>query len=463
MSKTTRATQTLTQLGVAFTLYAYDYDPEADSIGLQAAAALGAEPRRVLKTLMAEVDGKPVCVIVPSDREVSMKKLANAFGGKAAKMMRDAKNGDAKAMSTLLDAYHHGILSGLFQGDVQEMANVIAKAGSKRSLAGDRRFIALYAKITQDINRNRENWGRLTHYLYRRQAQGMSITDAAKHVRAAHFDYEELTPFERNVMKSIAPFYTWTRKNIPFQVKALLGAPGRMATFPKLAIESQNAANPSGQEGIQPDYLRDNLAFQVPGTGGKFINPMIGITDLSRLDPHQLRQTFASMVSPAVSVPYELAANKNLYTGQPISPDKHTRVPINDRYAGLLKLLPGADVGLTQRNGTFGAGANPKLMFMLGQIPALQATLNAGGKIKGKNQSEAARMLAYGTGINLQKVDEAQQEGLATVEERDAFAKWVAGLKDSNPELFKLLKTKRKKSAHQKLLDTALIKAQSGR
>ena len=77
MSKTTRATQTLTQLGVAFTLHSYDYDPDADSIGLQAAEALGAEPHRVLKTLMAEVDGKPVCVIVPSDCEVSMKKLAS--------------------------------------------------------------------------------------------------------------------------------------------------------------------------------------------------------------------------------------------------------------------------------------------------------------------------------------------------------------------------------------------------
>ena len=39
---------------------------------------------------MALVDGKPVCVIVPSDREVSMKKLAAAFGGKSAEMMKPA-------------------------------------------------------------------------------------------------------------------------------------------------------------------------------------------------------------------------------------------------------------------------------------------------------------------------------------------------------------------------------------
>ncbi len=104
MSKTTRATQALKQLGVSFTLHEYDYDPDADSIGLQAAAAIGAEPRRVLKTLMAELDGKPVCVVVPSDHEVSMKKLAQAFGGKSAKMMKPA---DAERLT----GYHVGGIS----------------------------------------------------------------------------------------------------------------------------------------------------------------------------------------------------------------------------------------------------------------------------------------------------------------------------------------------------------------
>src|ERR1700676_5683025 len=104
MSKTTRATLALTRLGVKFALHAYDYDSSADRIGLQAAQALRIEPQRVLKTLMAEVDGKPVCVVVPSDREVSMKKLAAAFRGNAANMMRPA---DAERMT----GYHVGGIS----------------------------------------------------------------------------------------------------------------------------------------------------------------------------------------------------------------------------------------------------------------------------------------------------------------------------------------------------------------
>ena len=90
MSKTTPATLALLKAGIAFELATYAYDPDADRVGLQAAEAMGVEPGRVFKTLMAEVDGKPVCVVVPSDEEVNMKKLAAAFGGKTAQMMKPA-------------------------------------------------------------------------------------------------------------------------------------------------------------------------------------------------------------------------------------------------------------------------------------------------------------------------------------------------------------------------------------
>lgn len=104
MSKTTRATQTLEKAGISFTVHTYDYDPDAARIGMQAAEELGEDPVRVLKTLMAELDGKPVCVVIPSDREVSMKKLAAALGGKSAAMMKPA---DAERLT----GYHVGGIS----------------------------------------------------------------------------------------------------------------------------------------------------------------------------------------------------------------------------------------------------------------------------------------------------------------------------------------------------------------
>src|SRR5918994_4780949 len=101
MSKTTRATLALQQAGVSFTVHSYEYDPNAERIGLQAAEAMGAEPSSVLKTLMVLVDNKPACVILPSDQEVNLKKLATALGGKAAQMMKPA---DAERIT----GYHVG-------------------------------------------------------------------------------------------------------------------------------------------------------------------------------------------------------------------------------------------------------------------------------------------------------------------------------------------------------------------
>jgi Cys-tRNA(Pro)/Cys-tRNA(Cys) deacylase len=91
MAKGTPATLALTKAGVAFTLREYDYDPNAARIGMQAAEALGVDPARLLKTLMAKAGHAVVCVLVPSDAEVSLKKLAVAAGAKDAAMLPPAE------------------------------------------------------------------------------------------------------------------------------------------------------------------------------------------------------------------------------------------------------------------------------------------------------------------------------------------------------------------------------------
>ena len=90
--------------GVAVTLHPYDYNPNAEAVGLAAAAALGLDPALTLKTLMVEVDGKPACCVIPSDRQLSMKRVAAAFGGKQAAMMPPAK-------AEKLTGYHVGGIS----------------------------------------------------------------------------------------------------------------------------------------------------------------------------------------------------------------------------------------------------------------------------------------------------------------------------------------------------------------
>lgn len=108
MAKTTPATLALKRAGVAFELIAYDYAPGDERVGMQAAHAVGEDPARVLKTLMMDLDGKPVCVVIPSDREASLKKVAALFGGKHAAMM-------TPAAAERLSGYHVGGISPLGQ------------------------------------------------------------------------------------------------------------------------------------------------------------------------------------------------------------------------------------------------------------------------------------------------------------------------------------------------------------
>ncbi len=104
MAKSTPATLMLQKAGVAFRLHEYDYDPDAPRIGMQAAEALGIEPQRVLKTLMARAGDKVVCVLVPSDREVNLKKLASVADAKSAAMLGAAE-------AERITGYHVGGIS----------------------------------------------------------------------------------------------------------------------------------------------------------------------------------------------------------------------------------------------------------------------------------------------------------------------------------------------------------------
>lgn len=86
MAAGTPATTLLAQQKVVHTLHPYDHDPRAEGYGEQAAAALGVSSERLFKTLVAKVDGKLVCAVVPVSGHLDLKALARAVSGKRAAM-----------------------------------------------------------------------------------------------------------------------------------------------------------------------------------------------------------------------------------------------------------------------------------------------------------------------------------------------------------------------------------------
>ena len=73
--------------------------------------------------------------------------------------------------------------------------------------------------------------------------EDMMMDVAAQEVKAALFDYGDVSRFEQNVLKRFMPFYTWSRKNIPVQFKKLIQNPERAE---KLAIAKQQFEHETG-------------------------------------------------------------------------------------------------------------------------------------------------------------------------------------------------------------------------
>lgn len=103
---------------VPFKLLEYSHDDNTQNFSHEASEKLGLSPETVFKTLVVAVDTNDFIVaIVPSDKELSMKKLAKAVSGKRATMAEAKKVqsmsgyvlggvspfGQKKRLTTLLD------------------------------------------------------------------------------------------------------------------------------------------------------------------------------------------------------------------------------------------------------------------------------------------------------------------------------------------------------------------------
>ena len=71
---------------VTHSLHSYEVSADAPNYGALVAEAIGAEPGRVFKTLVTDVDGALTVAIVPVTGDVDLKALASAAGGKRAAM-----------------------------------------------------------------------------------------------------------------------------------------------------------------------------------------------------------------------------------------------------------------------------------------------------------------------------------------------------------------------------------------
>jgi hypothetical protein len=111
--------------------------------------------------------------------------------------------------------------------------------------------------------------------------KGASFDKAGNHVRKYLFDYGDVNPFEKDVLKRVMPFYTWSRKNIPLQLEALATQPDKINKI-NLAINNIQQANQVEQPDLSqvPSYIREQAPVYVGSDAAAGTVSAIPLTNL---------------------------------------------------------------------------------------------------------------------------------------------------------------------------------------
>lgn len=375
---------------------------------------------------------------------------------KANRLMLRARQGHLDSIMQVMQMEAHGVTQGLFHGDVEE---ALHRFHGKGPISLVRHPIKWYVQKMTAGNRWGENMGRIAHMLYRLDHGSKNMADAAWEVRRAHFDYADLTPAEQKIKDFAVPFYTWTRKNVPYQITQTLARPARAAAFYKVAQESEYASGDTKGELI-PDFFRDAGAFRVPGLGAHtYLLPQVGLIDLARVTT---KSGLEGMLGPQYQALIAAVSGKNPYTGADINPATHELVPTNPLLARILSVLPGGLTGETERavgkRQIRSAGISPMLSYLLGStgIPYLRYAMGRNPISEAENPAENRALSTFG-GLPLYSANQDEERMLAQLRDADEFKKFLRILRDNGyPE-----PKKRKVSPNEAVIQRAVELARS--
>ena len=218
-----------------------------------------------------------------------------------------------------LGVYNRGMFADLIPENLQkELLRGLSKGGSQENLL--RRVFGQEGsllKANRWVGSQIENNARLAHFMDKLR-KGASPEDAALSVKKYLFDYEDLSGFEREVLKTASPFYTWMRKNIPLQISTLLNKPGKYAKIPK-ALQTLEHLGPEETGVITPDYFENIDARRTPFQyEGKRIywHPNLPYGDLNRFN---YKDIIASL-HPILKLAFEVSPDRghSIFLDRPI-------------------------------------------------------------------------------------------------------------------------------------------------
>ena len=192
---------------------------------------------------------------------------------------------------------------------------------------------------------------------------GGDFNDALARIAKTQFDYSDLTEVEKKFWSRAMPFYTWTRKNVPYQFQMLGRHP---AKYNAVMNAKRNLEWGTGDDGVVPDYLLQPFGIRMPFefAGSRVYSvPDLPFQDLFKFDPlaktegeignpmfgvETMLQNLAWQATPIIKTPIEVAFGKKLASGVPMSGEKiSTPQPLR----GLPGLMPAlASIGWAEKS-----------------------------------------------------------------------------------------------------------------
>jgi hypothetical protein len=151
------------------------------------------------------------------------------------------------------------------------------------------------------------------------------LDESATNVRKSLFDYSDLSQFEKDYMKRVIPFYTWTRKNIPAQLMAVIQHPDRANKLNILIGNMQKGVDSIDSNDVD-QWVQDQFPIFLNAEDSE--NTHTFITALSYLPTAELNRVFKdpneylgdtwAMTSPLIKTPLEIWRNYDSFRKRPI-------------------------------------------------------------------------------------------------------------------------------------------------